>query len=463
MTVVHPLFNIAQPDLTLLLDIDGVIRKATLSDAVGEDGVGDWIGLNWTETVAGVAGSKVRRLVEDARRSGYSAFRQINQRFPSGRELPMEFTAVRLGEREGMIAIGRNLQAVSELQSRLIAAQQAREQDYWKLRAVETRYRLLFDATHEAVVVLAVDGLRVIEANPEAIRTLGFAEGWDFTREVAPSDREALGAMLLRVREQGRTPGIMLHLGADRTAWVARASLMVAEGGPVFMLQLAPAGSGRDSAPATADRVDPAAVAAILERMPDGFVAIDVDGTVRRANGAFLDMAQLGAEGSVIGQSLGRWLGMPGADLQALLAGVARHRSVRLFATRIQGELGAETEVEVSAAGNSDIRPRVLAVLIRDVGRRMSSALDEQRSPDAPLPSTLAAMSGKVGHAPLLQLVREATSAVERHYIEEALEMAGGNRTAAAELLGLSRQSLYVKLSRYAMDGNAAVIADRNA
>ena len=37
-------------------------------------------------------------------------------------------------------------------------------------------------------------------------------------------------------------------------------------------------------------------------------------------------------------------------------------------------------------------------------------------------------------------------------YGEQALEIAGGNRTATAELLGLSRQSLYAKLNRYGLE-----------
>jgi DNA-binding NtrC family response regulator len=34
------------------------------------------------------------------------------------------------------------------------------------------------------------------------------------------------------------------------------------------------------------------------------------------------------------------------------------------------------------------------------------------------------------------------------------LELTGDNRTAAAELLGLSRQSLYTKLKRYDIDSS---------
>ena len=36
--------------------------------------------------------------------------------------------------------------------------------------------------------------------------------------------------------------------------------------------------------------------------------------------------------------------------------------------------------------------------------------------------------------------------------LAKALELAGGNRTATAELLGLSRQSLYAKLNRYGLE-----------
>ncbi len=440
---------VTQPDLTLLLDLDGVIRRATTSTNLGGEDTAEWVGRAWTETVVGeLAGDKVRRMVADAKRSGVSAFRQINLRFPSGRELPMEFTTVRLGGREGLIAIGRSLQAVSELQSRLIAAQQAREQDYWKLREVETRYRLLFDATQEAVLLLTVNHLRVVEANPTAIRVLGFAPGWEFMPEVAEPDRDAFHAMLLRVREQGRTPGIMIHLGPNRAPYMVRASLISGEAGPAVLLQLAAAGPALPALEA-APAAEP-----LIERLPDAFVVTDPDGTIRRANGSFLGIAQIGAEGGVLGEPLGRWLGMPGADMPALLAAVQRHRSVHLFATRMTGELGTVTEVEVSAVADHDTRPRALAVLIRDVSRRLAS-------PAAPgdLAAALTAIAGQVGQRPLLQLVRDTTAAVERHYIEAALALAGGNRTAAAELLGLSRQSLYVKLNRYGMDGPAEHVA----
>jgi DNA-binding NtrC family response regulator len=52
---------------------------------------------------------------------------------------------------------------------------------------------------------------------------------------------------------------------------------------------------------------------------------------------------------------------------------------------------------------------------------------------------------------PLPVLVRNTSAVVERACIEQALQAANGNRTAAADALGLSRQSLYAKLERYGL------------
>jgi transcriptional regulator PpsR len=440
--------NIAQPDVTLMLDLHGVIQDVTLSNAVSEEPVEAWRGRPWVETVGDGVGGKVMRMVEDARESGVSAYRQVNQRFPSGLEIPMEYTTVRLGGKAGLIAIGRNLLAVSELQSRLIAAQQAMEQEYWKLREVETRYRLLFDASNEAVLLLQADTLRIIEANPAAIRALGLARGRDILPEMAADEREPFRAMLQRVRQSGRAPGVLSHLGPDRAAWLVRASLMTSDPGPVFLVQLAPASGtqlpAREATQATLDE--------FVDRLPDAFVVIDRDGAIRRANRAFLDLAQVGGEGALLGGRLSRFLSRPGADLTVLLTNLQRHGSVRMFETSIQGDLGGETAVEISASGggNAPNTSGLIALLMRDVSRRLSPTKDTTT-----LQSALAAIIEQTGKTSLRGLVKDTVGLVERHYMVAALDLADGNRTAAAEILGMSRQGFYKKLAQYEMDGHS--------
>ncbi len=437
--------NFAQPDVTLVLDDAGVIRKATLSNSVSEEGVGAWLGRPWMET-AGLGGGEVQQIVDDARESGISAFRQVLQRFPSGLELPMEYTTIRMGGTDaGLLAMGKNLKAVAELQARLITAQQATKQECWKLRDVETRYRLLFDASTEAVLMISAEDFRVVAANLAAVRSLHLAPGWDFLEGLATAEREAFLAMLRQVREHGRAPGTMLRLGPQREACTVRATPMASEPGLRHLLHITPIG-----VPAVA--VLPRAVLSVdmlVDRLPDAFVALNGTGMVLRANRAFLDLIQVAAEGAAVGENLGRWLLEPSCDAAALLALLQHNRSVRLLPMVITGDLGTATQVEVSAAGSTDAHSAYYGVMLRDVSRRAANP------PGDHLSAVLDSVIQQVGRTPLLQVVRETSDAVERHFIQEALRQVDGNRTAAAEILGLSRQSLHTKLNRYAADAGA--------
>ena len=70
---------------------------------------------------------------------------------------------------------------------------------------------------------------------------------------------------------------------------------------------------------------------------------------------------------------------------------------------------------------------------------------------ERPQPRTVEQLTELVGRVPLKDLVGETTDIIERLCIEAALELTQDNRAAAAEMLGLSRQSLYVKLRRHGL------------
>lgn len=362
----------------------------------------------------------------------------------------MEYAAFRLHEDGQVAVVGRTLQAVADLQARLIAAQQAREQDYWKLRETEARARLLFDTAEQAMLLLSAATLRVAEANPVAIRVLGLAPGWDFLQEMGPADRAVFRDLIGRAREPGRVPTVRLHIGHDATAWLARVTLMPRESEPLLLVHLAPAEQGGLRMPVAAGlRAE-----ALLDQMPDAFVALDQDGIIQRANRAFLDLAQAGSEGSVLGERLDRWLGQPGMDLQVMLASLAQHGALRLFPARFVGTLGSEAEVEISGTLHTETGVPVIGLLIRDIGRRVLPATEA-----AALHEALESLANEVGRLPLPTIVRNTSALVERACIEEALRQSGGNRTAAADALGLSRQSLYAKLDRYRVEDRSASAA----
>jgi transcriptional regulator PpsR len=194
----------------------------------------------------------------------------------------------------------------------------------------------------------------------------------------------------------------------------------------------------------------------LMEGSPDGFVVTSASGDVITANAAFARLAQLPGEEHAQGERLDRWLGRTGVDLDILLSNLRQHGSVRLFGATLRGELGDPSEVEISAVTVMNGGQPCFGFAIRDISRR----LPPDTAREGRLPPSLDHLSGLIGRVALKDLVREATDVIERLCIEAALELTKDNRASAAEVLGLSRQSLYTKLRRYGMGPLAPEGAD---
>jgi transcriptional regulator PpsR len=429
-----------KPDITLTLDHEGVIRNVALSDALEDETLDSWRGRPWDKTVSPDLAARVSQAMQASRDSGESQCFRIQQILPSGRELPLEYTTVSLGKRAGFVAIGRNLQNVSDLQSRLVDAMKAREQDFWRLRDIERRYRAVLDASDEAVALVRASNMRVVEANVQAARGLGLLTGAEFFPDLGPRDRKAFEAALALARAQGRAPNIVLHMHSG-APWSLRASLVTSDADSFYLLQM----SALDAAAEAPSEY--AGVDLILHRLPDAFVVTDREGAILKANPTFLDLTQAGMDSAVIGQNLRRWLSHPGEDFPVILSLIERHGSVRMLRCRLEGELGSTTQVELSAVSDRAQNPQNFGFIMRDVSPRESRgdrigafALDD-------LAPGLSAPEDSME-----EVVRASIETIERRYIEEALALHRGNRTLAARRLGLSRQTLHVKLNKYKLD-----------
>jgi transcriptional regulator PpsR len=250
--------------------------------------------------------------------------------------------------------------------------------------------------------------------------------------------------MLAAVQTTGRAENVRTRLSDGERELLVYASLFRQDNSSLFLIRLLPIGG------------DPGTVAVakaksrlleVVESGPDGFVVTGPDGRILTANASFLDLAQLATEEQARGESLERWLGRPGVDLNVLIANLRQHGSVRLFATTLRGEYGSTSEIEVSAVSVSNRDEPCFGFTIRGIGRRLPQ---EPRSGHE-LPRSVDQLKELVGRVPLRDLVRETTDVIERMCIEAALELTGDNRASAAEILGLSRQSLYVKLRRFGL------------
>ncbi|MFN7752206.1 MAG: transcriptional regulator PpsR [Pseudomonadota bacterium] len=438
----------ATGDVTLVIDAGGVIRDLAIgSDSLPAESLDGWIGKPWLDTVTVESRRKIEDLLRDASGHVPSRWRQVNHPTPSG-EVAMLYSAVPIGTRGRIVAVGRDLRPVAALQQRLLDVQQSMERDYLRLRHAEARYRLLFQMASEAVLIVDAANQRVVEANPAAARLLGehvrklagraFPDGFD-----SPGT-QALQRMLGAVRAGANPEEILVRLADGKSEFRVVASMFRQDDASMFLVRLSPVAgvAGPQLAPGQEQRL-----AEVIAGLPDGFVLTDPDGAVLAANRAFVDYTQLAAEEQVRGQSIDRWLGRPGVDLNALLANLRQHGTVRLFSTALRGEYGGTTDVEISAVSALRSDPPCLGFSIRNVSRRPSA---EGRAGRV-LPRSVEQLTELVGRVSLKELVRETTDVIERLCIEAALELSRDNRASAAEMLGLSRQSLYVKLRRYGL------------
>ena len=437
-------------DIALIVDGDGVIhdvafQQTDLSAELG--GYGKWIGRLWSETVTPGSQPKVGALLQEAASKRKSGWRQLYHPSVHGGEVPVLYAAVNLGRADRFVGLGRDLRAVAELQHKLIEAQMSMERDYARLRQVEARYRLLFQLSSEPVLIVDAGSYKVIEANAAAVRLFdsnlkriigrSFPEGFD------AESTERLRAVLSDLRTRGRGSDVRAHLVDSDKRVVVTASLFRQDVSSMILIRLLPA----VDQPALSFQPTGAKLLKFAESAPDGLVLTDRDGRILSANAAFAEMAQLTSGETAHGEALERWLGRPGIDLGVLLSNLRQNESIRMFSTVLRGEYGASTDVEVSAVPLQGDAVSNFGFAIRDVGRRLSPLARSDRE----LPRSADQLTELIGRVPLKDLVRETTDVIERLCIEAALNLTGNNRASAAEMLGVSRQSLYVKLRRFGL------------
>ena len=182
-----------------------------------------------------------------------------------------------------------------------------------------------------------------------------------------------------------------------------------------------------------------------IESLPDGFVLISEKGEIVFTNAAFSDMLEIPNPDSLINSSLANWLIRGRIDLNVMMKTLKKHGVLRLFSSNLAAP-NSPIPIEISAVALPVDDSVLFAMVIRGTARRIQSR------PTVGNPNfseSVEQMSELVGKMPLKEIVGETTDVIEKMCIESALILTANNRASAAEMLGLSRQSLYVKLRRF--------------
>lgn len=440
-------------DIALIVDDGGVIRDVAFSSSdLSNHPFDTCIGSELTETVTVESRDKITDMLSEAAGGTVTRWRQVNHPSQAGLDLPVRYGALRMDHGRTLV-LGRDLSAMAELQQRLVDAQNAMEREYARLRHAETRYRMLFQVASEAVVIVHAASRKIVEVNPAAARLLDREakklSGLPLQDILAKGSWEDATALLVAVGATGRPAQASVRIGRAEHVVEMGASIFRQGNDAHFLLRL---GVADTPVPTETEDLARASMLKAISQILDGFVVTDENFRIMAINGAFLDLAQLATEEQAVGEPLGRWLGRA-VDVNVIAANLRKQGSLRQFSTVVNGEFGARESVEVSAVSVSGTDDACFGFSIRTAHRRIEAFGGDANV----LPRDANQLTELVGRVTLKDLVRETTDVIERLCIETALRLTGDNRASAAEMLGLSRQSLYSKLRRYGLsDGEAS-------
>jgi transcriptional regulator PpsR len=410
-----------------------------------------WEGMNIRDVLTVESFAKFKEVASVVRLDGVQTrsveLNHVSESPPGGQDIPVKYTIHAIDAAGTMILIGRDLRPIAEAQQMLVNTQLQLERDYELQREGESRYRALMRTTRDALVLTSLPAGRIIDFNDGAAALLG-------------ADRETLsGAPLAQFLHGPRVGDLVAHvadvaangsaqpveLASVRTGQKVQVSATVfrANRERNMLVRIDPAGG------AAAVQAETAAPLNALYRLgPEGVVFTDAGGAIRAANEAFVSMCGLTGLPAMKGHSLGEYLARGSVDLRVLADNARRNGHVKVYSTRIITAARAEVAVEVSACWLGEQAAPVIGFVFRDAGpvdaiRRAGAGQyvgDGNRS-----------IAELVGASSLRDIVAQTTDVIEKMCIETAVQMTGNNRVAAAEMLGLSRQSLYVKLRKFGL------------
>lgn len=359
-------------------------------------------------------------------------------------EAPVRYSFHRIGPDGAILLLGRDLRPIAEMQQQLVEAQLALERDYETQREYDTRFRVLMESSSEAMLFVSVATGEITEANSAAVALIdrpienlinnqlsGCFEGRkrgdmvDVLASQAISDINK--KMTVELRGNGQTVEVF-------------PTVFRAAGERILLCRLVPE-NGKGMRPDDINQN----LQSLYADGPEAIVFTSDDGDVLSANDAFLDLIDVAHDINVRGRSFADYLQRGSVDFKVLTENASRAGRMRNYATKLAGEYGSPRAVEVSVTKVMAGQRTVFAFVLRDTNRAEMAQARPHPSSD----ENMRSVAELVGSATLKDIVAETTNVVEKMCIETAVELTMNNRVAAAEMLGLSRQSLYVKLRKF--------------
>jgi len=438
-------------DICLVLSPEGRVKAVSSKKGSPVTGVvAGWKDKVLSELIDSMSTEKMRKRVDQLAKDAASAevspprWVELLHMLGQGETLPVRYALHLLHDKRHVLMLGQDQRPTIEMQQMLLNAQIALERDHEAQREIDTRYRLLMDFTSDSIVLVSIGSGLIVDINHNAAlmlaRTRGDLLGKSLADFFADHTRDSLVAGLEKPVQVGSAAMMEVEIKSSQRRLQLSGKMFRASGEQLAIIRLSDPGAG-----VVADERLTSNLRQLFNHGSDAIVFSDRDGNILAASETFLNLTDVPSASAVRGRSLAEFLARGAVDLRVLLENARRAGQLRMYATKLNTDFGAQVGVEISATWLDDQFDPVLALVLRNSSSAGAVRPDTGSGQDQNMQGVIEL----VGSSTLKDIVSETTDVIEKICIETALELTRNNRVAAAEMLGLSRQSLYVKLRKY--------------
>ena len=430
-------------DISLLIDTAGLILEViynTENKNLGD--IEHWRTRNIRDFITKESGIKLEEILNLSSTENEKIEKdiiQLNHIKNGGDDFPIQYSIHPTGVNNQILLFGRDLTQIAQAQQELMKTQLKFEREYDRYRSFDTKYRVILEQCGSAFIIVDEAG-QLIDFNQKAVAILEKAD----LNQMMLKDLFYQGISIDILSEletlNKNTPSTALNLNVKETNKEVqlKGTFFRSNDGVHSLIRLSSSSSQR-----TSHSKEKIYLSDLYQKTSDAFVFINEAGKIVDTNESFLILTENPNIDEVVGKSFSDFLKNATTDLKILTDNSKRLGKIRNYATDFITTFGSKIPVTISSTWVSNEDDDFYGFILRD-----SSNIELEKQNDNEKHSW-EATTKLVGRAPLKELVAQTGDIAERICLETALNLTNNNKVAAAELLSLSRQSLYVKLRKH--------------
>ena len=431
-------------DINLLIDLKGKILTINLPNKNINKNLNCWLNKNIFDFLTIESKEKLDMQITSLSEINKFSTKgiELNHVSPETGEFPIRYKGFKTEDKKNIILIGNDLSQIAEIQKKFVNSQLALEREYSKFRSFETKYKALIEFSEEALVILHASLGNILDLNNPAAKLLKQKKekliGVNFSK-IFNYQNEKEFIEKLKSNEINN-PNFFYTNEMNKNGIVFHSSVFRAENEVCILVRLEKPLKVNSSENEFNNILNN-----FYEKTRDGIVFTNKMGIIKYVNDSFLSLCKSENQQLIIDRPFSEFLARGIVDLKVLIEATLENGSTMPFKTQLISNFDIRTDIEISSTNTSTKFGEFICFIIS----YKPNENELNNNDNVVSEKATRKITKLVGSAPLKDLVADTSDIVEKICIETALEITKNNRVATAEMLHLSRQSLYVKLRKY--------------